>query len=595
MRFPEWAVAVLAALTVAGNAMGIVRFGESAAYMARTWTRGFRSTGEHVDAARRMAENAVSQGWSIAYCQPYEDRITSVDRSRILAMSWATAPCPVPYGDAVKLRGYDAVVASAYGFDFNSAAGLDELYRVVDFGGGLALWAKEPVELFPAGRMPPLDVVFHGLLATAALLTIVLVLILIRGMKCAIMGICAISIMEFLQVVCLHNIDRMWAGLVVMIVLAGAYCLNGVGGLRSRVLIGGLRNGLQNRHWAWIGAVVFIFSMYAVLALSHTFVAPTGLGTVGGKAKLMLLSKGFPRGFFTDPLFMLYQPPYPPGGALFLLLGYVLSGGCDEWLVQLVNCFLAALLLGFLLLRVSKFSARWLVVSFFVSPLTLRLVTLFYPEVLVGLCMLVGWDCVRRRPLDSTGWIVMGMSGWFKNEGLVYFCSMALPMLYYCPSGSRYALAKRILCAMALPIAWHVGCRLHGAVLDGYVPISEASVVKGFAALRKIFECAFCKPWLYSLAFPLTLVTILTRQSHWQLSRVAGMGAGISICLFCFIFSLSGAEDFAWHLDSVERLLWVPALLLLHAVTVRYTGFSACSPDDGIWYNILDKQRKGDS
>ena len=115
-----------------------------------------------------------------------------------------------------------------------------------------------------------------------------------------------------------------------------------------------------------IAAVACIFIVYAAFALTHTFVAPTGLGTVGGKAKLLFLSKGFPYGFFTEPSFMLYQPPYPPGGALFLLLGYVISGGCCEWIVQVVNCCLAVLLLGFLLSRSSDWPVRCLVIAFFV-------------------------------------------------------------------------------------------------------------------------------------------------------------------------------------------------------------------------------------
>lgn len=43
---------------------------------------------------------------------------------------------------------------------------------------------------------------------------------------------------------------------------------------------------------------------------------------------------------------------------------------------------------------------------------------------------------------------------------------------------------------------------------------------------------------------------------------------GVVFMLGCFgaIFSFSGAVDFAWHLDSAERLLWVPALLLVREI-----------------------------
>lgn len=591
MKFLRWAVAALAALTVAGNAMELARFGASGAFMARTWRCGFRSTGEHVDAARRMAENAVARGWSIAYCQPYEDRITSVDRARILAMSWATAPCPVQYGCVAELRGYDAVVASAYGFDLGSATGLGEQYRVVDSGGGLALWAKKPMAAPSAAKR--VSSVSQDLFTAAVLLAIVLAFLLIGGMQYVVMGICIVSFMVFLQVVCLHSTDRVWSVVMAMIVIAAAYCFRRVWWKADYESSLACCNRSRGGRWFMIAAVACIFTVYAAFALTHTFVAPTGLGTVGGKAKLLFLSKGFPYGFFTEPSFMLYQPPYPPGGALFLLLGYVISGGCCEWIVQVVNCCLAVLLLGFLLSRSSDWPVRCLVIAFFVSPLTLRLVTLFYPEVLMGLCMLIGWDRVRRHSLDWGGWFAMGMAGWFKNEGLVYFCAMALPVFLSCRRKIRCLVTARVVCAMVLPVVWHVGSRLCGASLDGYVPIGDASLAKGVSALQRMLEYAFCAPWLYAFAFPLAIVSVFVRGRRRLKAHCASVGAGISICCFCLVFSLSGANDFAWHLDSAERLLWVPALLLLHAVAAVEGEVFARSPCGEIWYNIRHNKRKG--
>lgn len=51
--------------------------------------------------------------------------------------------------------------------------------------------------------------------------------------------------------------------------------------------------------------------------------------------------------------------------------------------------------------------------------------------------------------------------------------------------------------------------------------------------------------------------------------RVVGSAVVVSMFAFCAIFSVSGASDFRWHLESMERLLWVPALMLMYELTER--------------------------
>lgn len=235
----------------------------------------------------------------------------------------------------------------------------------------------------------------------------------------------------------------------------------------------------------WV--TVSLFAVYGALALTHTFVAPNGLGTVGGKARMLRLSMGFPAGFCTDGAFSPFQPAYPPGAAMLVLWGYSLEGANGEWLLQLVSCLWMALLFGFAFSRVQMWPARFLVITFFLTPLTIRLATQFYPESLVGLCVLVGWERIRRDPLDWAGWVVAGAAGWFKNEGLVYFASLAASVFLLIPS-SRYRLLSRLFCGAILPFAWHAGCRLAGASLDGYVPILQARVDKGVAAIARISD-----------------------------------------------------------------------------------------------------------
>ena len=87
-----------------------------------------------------------------------------------------------------------------------------------------------------------------------------------------------------------------------------------------------------------------LFALLAgALALSHTLVAPNGLGVSGGRAKLMYIAGGMPPEFFTDVARRTLQPAYPPGHALITLGCYGLAGGCGEWLTQLVGVVAGAL------------------------------------------------------------------------------------------------------------------------------------------------------------------------------------------------------------------------------------------------------------
>ncbi|MBR3921765.1 MAG: hypothetical protein IKJ45_01505 [Kiritimatiellae bacterium] len=528
--------------------------------MAHTWRDGYRSTGEHVDAARRMVARARSCGKSVAYCQPYEDRLTPVDRSRILSMSWETAPRPVKCGSVAELRGCDAIVASAYGLDLGTDDKLGPRYHVVDSAGGLSLWVKDAEKLPFRERLATASS-WGGSLSVLFLFALVGLFFLAGGYEGVVLGVAVVSICAFLQVAFLHSVDGY--GFVVMAVLT----VLGVWRLRNKRiedhevsasvrLVGG-----KTDRWFCGAAVTLLFCAYSALALTHTFVSPNGLGTVGGKARVLLLSRGFPFGFFVDPAYMLYQPAYPPGSALVTLGGYLVSGVCDEWLIQLLNCLLMAILAGFFLSCARDWSMRLLVIAFFASPLTVRLATLFYPEVYVGLCMVVGWGRIRKNPLDWTGWLSMGLAGWFKNEGLVYFSAMALVVLLANSRKRMLSVAVRIGGAVFLPVSWHIGCRLCGASLDGYAPMLAASATKGGMAFLRLVRHSFGEPWLYAFAFPIALVNVF--RGGMSPVRIVGLSVVVSLFFFCAVFSLSDASDFSWHLASMERLLWVPALLLL--------------------------------
>ena len=51
-----------------------------------------------------------------------------------------------------------------------------------------------------------------------------------------------------------------------------------------------------------------------------------------------------------------------------------------------------------------------------------------------------------------------------------------------------------------------------------------------------------------------------------------------NVIAFAGIFALSAAPDFAWHLDSAERLLWIPALVLLRELAYAFCQSASRSP-----------------
>ena len=106
-------------------------------------------------------------------------------------------------------------------------------------------------------------------------------------------------------------------------------------------------------------------------------------------------------------------------------------------------------------------------------------------------------------------------------------------------------------------------CRLAGASLEGYLPLAQLRTDQFVAAAYKTLQCMLGSAWQYAFVFPLAAVSMLVWR--WRNSNLATVVLGVTFAVvgFSFIFSLSASPDFEWHLDSMERLLWVPSLLVL--------------------------------
>jgi len=556
MKCRYWFVGTLAVLTLCMNAPALMRLARSGCRLATSWQSGYRSTGETVDAARRMAALVKANGRSIAYCRSREDGLLPIERSRILAMSWENAPYPIRNGSLRETIGVDAIVAAEHEPVIESEL-RNHGYRLRDSGGGVNLWCRgEDLKAHPVrvnrGYM-------RELLSLSVLVAFLACCCFASGCEGAVVGMAMLSVVMYVVGGVLGFVSAA-SSLVVALVAMGCILL-------WRLRVTDRHERLSSTPFTVIGGrgllTVALVLIYASLALSHTFVAPNGLGTVGGRAKLMFLAAGIPDGFFVDPAFAPFQPAYPPGASSLVLWCDALSGFCGEWIIQLLPCMLMAAMAGYLASRLKSALGMLAVLVAFTTPLSIRLATLFYPEVYVAICCLIGWERIRENRLDYIGWLLIGLSGWFKNEGLVYFGSVAMAVLIMSPHVGFRRLALRVAIGAALPIAWHLGCRMAGASLDGYLPIDQLQLHQFAAAAYRALQYMFCTAWQYAFIFPLALVlTLVPRWRNRNLTTMV-MGTLFAVVGFLVIFSLSAALDFEWHLDSMERLLWMPSLFIL--------------------------------
>lgn len=243
---------VLFALATVAGTWGELRIlARSAARHIRSWGgRTYCSTGDYIDLPRKMLEAHLREDSRVyLVC----DGLDSIARSRQIALSWAASPLPVRFGLDTEIGDATLIFSDAYRENpqFESGADGDPAFRLVDEGGGMRLWERKGVGA--ASLRPPPAV---SPVREAA-------------------GVAAVGL---------------------LVLAFGWFAIRGGGG---------------SADWgAWSGAAVVLL-VAGGLALTHTFVAPTGLGVWGGKAKLLFLCGGLPDGFFTDSARATLQPASP--------------------------------------------------------------------------------------------------------------------------------------------------------------------------------------------------------------------------------------------------------------------------------------------
>jgi len=570
-QFWGWLFVLLSVATLAGNGsfrnIRVYDFLSPPAWGGRN----YRSSGDHVDLPRSMVERHVLPGTSLYLVCIKSNELLSVERSLHLAVSWVMCPTPVRFGNDSEIGDADSVLACTYGPGpkFESAGCDPTAFQKVDEGGGTALWMRrDRADLLSAGhheRASPVSA-FREITGMVPLLVVVVAGALAAGWTGALTGILLFSLGMAIPPLAGVRPSPLFVGVL------SAICIGVVWMLRHR-LKGESPACNDDQHHAFSTVVCLIFCMVAVsMVLTHTFMAPNGHGISGGKAKLFYVAAGIPEGFFTDPARSTLQPAYPPGFALLTLGCYGFAGACGEWMTQLLGCFFMIAALLFLCHRgVSPWASFW-VLSIFLCLPVLQMATLFYAEPLMALFILVGWERVRKGQDDLIGWLLIGASGYFKNEGLVYFLATWIAMRLMFNSGS--ASVRTLLAGLALPAFWHIFCRIAGAQLYDYISFGQCDFFQSFCAAMHALKLVFLEPWNYGFVYPLfVIVLILPRYRHRREPLlVAGFCAILSGLMFVGIFALSSAPDFDWHLESsMMRLLWLPSLLLIRELLAEKT------------------------
>lgn len=324
------------------------------------------------------------------------------------------------------------------------------------------------------------------------------------------------------------------------------------------------------------GAAVIV-GLAAWRAWSHTMDTPAGMGIWGYKAKLFWTA-GWPAGYLTDPARAFAQLSYPPGFPLAAVWFSAWVGRYDDHLLQVLPVlFLALALLYGVTSRGCAGRRGWTVAcvacALFGSVAVQETAESFYPEPLLWFLALVGLSGIARGP-DGPGvrawresWLLAGACGWVKNEGLlVVVAAVVAAGVVLRP---RRPVFVGLGWALAALLPWRAATLLAGVGLEDFHlawPGWAEAVHRAAAAWSRILQMACVESWRQAFVWPLAAVTAVAMGRRIMARRAAGFAlvfAAAFTVLLAHIFMFSTVPDFDWHLASLERLLVLPAAVLL--------------------------------
>ena len=318
-----------------------------------------------------------------------------------------------------------------------------------------------------------------------------------------------------------------------------------------------------------IAAAALVAVAMGSVALSHPLLAPNGLGTYGGRARLLYECGGIPSAFLESAGGSVLQPSYPPGLELLAYLHFALSGGCGDRLVQMIVVFAMSLVCLSMARGAEKWTDAIPAALFCLSPVAARMAAGFYAEPFAALMLLAGMDRVRRGCMCS-GCLVMGLAGLFRPEAAIVAAAFAAGActLRGCVRGRLSAIAL----SLAPAALWIAVRRWLGY---GGVPDWDLSAAPN---LGHVAYAAWCEAKAIGTCLvPIAALVFLVRPVHLPSSRREVMAAFVPAALLLLAIPLACAFHTSpqahWMMDNtIPRLLWyVFAVPLARCINVKYT------------------------
>lgn len=309
-----------------------------------------------------------------------------------------------------------------------------------------------------------------------------------------------------------------------------------------------------------------VFCVLAGVTLTNGFLAPNGLGVYGGKAKLLYCSGGIPRGFWTSPEYALYQQSYPPGLTAFALLVDILSGGCGDWLVQLLGPCAMALLATAIAGRRPSWLMMFAVLSFVFSPWSAWMASEFYAEPFAALCLVCGWRRAWTRG-GGTGWLVVGCAGLFRHEGIVAAALLWVVSRIF--GASERARWSGLLYAIGLSLVWQIFRMAVAARVPDY-DFMDFPDARNFIVMAKMAIGSTICLWNAGGA-ALVPVAVMIRGRRRAVCA-AGAVAVAFLAAMCWLLACNKTPHVDWlAANCAPRLVWIALAVVFASATLSAT------------------------
>lgn len=513
-----------------------------------------------------MVREGLPSGAGLYFVTDAEQNFSSIERSRYLSFLWECELGMIKYGNGADAGESDAIVISKIPVGKKPPEKVMVNYEKIGDCGYMELYLKRGADYVFPQKKEGKDSFCREMISEV-----------VGVLSVGILAVLGYVIASFPGVVIIVLTHTLILALLILFGVKLGFAVNAFSYGLSALLLFQIGRRLQtslptNDNHKIISAIMgsLLFGIISFITLSHTFTAPTGLGVFGGKARLLYMLQVFPSDFFTNSAYSPLQPFYPPGLALLTLSAYLSSFNCGEWITQLIIPLCSLFLLLFFLRVCSLCIEKLLVLSLFITPHFLKITTEYYAEPLMILVFLVGCNHLVGKEDCKVGWILVGLSGWIKIEGLIFAIILWYSMRI--TKGCRYASFKGLMALLIMPGLWYITCWLLGGKVYDYAAPWEFSVPQFLYAITRFLKFSFINSYKYAFVFPLLIMINIPYLKKWIWdTHHAGEEKTTlvffltTVIVFSYIFSLSKADDYYWHIDTaLYRILELPSFFLLY-------------------------------